>query len=80
MRQFYEAYGSNRKVSPPVRQLPWTHHLIILSQANGTPLARGQREHGELSSPKPPQACEVAAVLRLVDSTNRRLSIASASA
>jgi predicted nuclease of restriction endonuclease-like (RecB) superfamily len=33
MRQFYEAYGSNRKVSPLVRQLPWTHHLIILSQA-----------------------------------------------
>ena len=33
MRQFYEAYRSNRKVSPLVRQLPWTHHLIILSQA-----------------------------------------------
>jgi predicted nuclease of restriction endonuclease-like (RecB) superfamily len=33
MRQFYEAYRSNRKVSPLVRLLPWTHHLIILSQA-----------------------------------------------
>jgi predicted nuclease of restriction endonuclease-like (RecB) superfamily len=33
MRQFYEAYRSNRRVSPLVRQLPWTHHLIILSQA-----------------------------------------------
>ncbi|HCF60909.1 MAG TPA: DUF1016 domain-containing protein [Myxococcales bacterium] len=33
MRQFYEAYRLNRKVSPLVRQLPWTHHLIILSQA-----------------------------------------------
>ncbi len=33
MRQFYEAYRANRKVSPLVRQLPWTHHLIILSQA-----------------------------------------------
>ena len=33
MRQFYEAYCSSRKVSPLVRQLPWTHHLIILSQA-----------------------------------------------
>ncbi len=33
MRQFYGAYRSNRKVSPLVRQLPWTHHLIILSQA-----------------------------------------------
>lgn len=33
MRQFYEAYRRNEKVSPLVRQLPWTHHLIILSQA-----------------------------------------------
>jgi predicted nuclease of restriction endonuclease-like (RecB) superfamily len=33
MRQFYEAYRSSQKVSPLVRQLPWTHHLIILSQA-----------------------------------------------
>jgi hypothetical protein len=29
MRQFYEAYRRNEKVSPLVRQLPWTHHLII---------------------------------------------------
>jgi predicted nuclease of restriction endonuclease-like (RecB) superfamily len=33
MRQFYEAYRNNEIVSPVVRQLPWTHHLIILSQA-----------------------------------------------
>jgi predicted nuclease of restriction endonuclease-like (RecB) superfamily len=33
MRQFYEAYRANKKVSPLVRQLPWTHHLIILGQA-----------------------------------------------
>jgi predicted nuclease of restriction endonuclease-like (RecB) superfamily len=33
MRQFYEAYRGNRKVSPLVRQLPWTHHLIILNQS-----------------------------------------------
>jgi predicted nuclease of restriction endonuclease-like (RecB) superfamily len=33
MRQFYEAYRANIKVSPLVRRLPWTHHLIILSQA-----------------------------------------------
>jgi predicted nuclease of restriction endonuclease-like (RecB) superfamily len=33
MRQFYEAYRGNEKVSPLVRQLPWTHHLIILSRA-----------------------------------------------
>jgi predicted nuclease of restriction endonuclease-like (RecB) superfamily len=31
MRQFYEAYYNDKKVSPLVRQLPWTHHLIILS-------------------------------------------------
>lgn len=33
MRQFYETYRRNEKVSPLVRQSPWTHHLIILSQA-----------------------------------------------
>lgn len=33
MRQFYEAYRNDEKVSPLVRQLPWTHNLIILSQS-----------------------------------------------
>jgi predicted nuclease of restriction endonuclease-like (RecB) superfamily len=33
MRQFYETYHGNEKVSPLVRQLPWTHNLIILSQS-----------------------------------------------
>jgi predicted nuclease of restriction endonuclease-like (RecB) superfamily len=33
MRQFYEAYRGNEKVSSLMRQLPWTHHLIILSRA-----------------------------------------------
>lgn len=33
MRQFYEAYRSQEKVAPLVRQLPWTHNLIILSQS-----------------------------------------------
>lgn len=33
MRQFYDAYRGNSIVSPLVRQLPWTHHLIILGQA-----------------------------------------------
>ena len=32
MRQFFETYRSDKKVSPLVTQLPWTHHLIILSQ------------------------------------------------
>ncbi len=33
MRQFYETYRSERKVTPLVRQLPWTHNLIILTQS-----------------------------------------------
>lgn len=33
MRQFYETYRNDEKVSPLVRQLPWTHNLIILSQS-----------------------------------------------
>jgi hypothetical protein len=32
MRQFYEACRGDKKVSPLVRQSPWTHHLIILAQ------------------------------------------------
>lgn len=36
MRQFYEAYRSNRKVSALLRQLPWTHHLMILGQSKPT--------------------------------------------
>lgn len=32
MRQFYETYQDDVKVSPLVRQLPWTHNIIILSQ------------------------------------------------
>ena len=33
MRQFYEAYGGDKKVTPLVTQLPWTHNLIILTQS-----------------------------------------------
>ncbi|MEN0106820.1 MAG: PDDEXK nuclease domain-containing protein [Pseudomonas sp.] len=33
MRQFYEVYRDDEKVSPLVRQLPWTHNIIILSQS-----------------------------------------------
>jgi predicted nuclease of restriction endonuclease-like (RecB) superfamily len=32
MRQFYEAYCYDEKVSPLVRQLPWTHNLLIMSR------------------------------------------------
>ena len=33
MRQFFEAYPAAAKLSPAVRVLPWTHHLIILGQS-----------------------------------------------
>jgi predicted nuclease of restriction endonuclease-like (RecB) superfamily len=33
MRQFYEAYRGDQKVSALLRQLPWTHNLIILNQS-----------------------------------------------
>jgi len=32
MRQFFEAYRDDKKVVPLVRQLPWTHHLILLGR------------------------------------------------
>lgn len=32
MRQFFEAYRGQKKVSALLTQLPWTHHLIILGQ------------------------------------------------
>ena len=33
MRQFYDTYVGHEMVSALLRQLPWTHNLIILSQA-----------------------------------------------
>lgn len=33
MRQFYETYRDDEKVSPLVRQLSWTHNLLILSRS-----------------------------------------------
>ena len=33
MRQFFEAYRGETKLSPLVRVLPWTHNLIILTQS-----------------------------------------------
>jgi predicted nuclease of restriction endonuclease-like (RecB) superfamily len=32
MRQFYDTYRSDEKVAPLVRQLPWSHNLLILSR------------------------------------------------
>jgi predicted nuclease of restriction endonuclease-like (RecB) superfamily len=33
MRQFFDAYKGDEKVSALLAQLPWTHHLIILGQS-----------------------------------------------
>ncbi|MFU7598321.1 PDDEXK nuclease domain-containing protein [Legionella pneumophila] len=33
MKQFYETYHKDQIVSPLVRQLPWTHNLIIINQS-----------------------------------------------
>jgi predicted nuclease of restriction endonuclease-like (RecB) superfamily len=33
MRQFYETYKDDQKVSALLRQLPWTHNLTIISQS-----------------------------------------------
>ena len=33
MRQFYEAYRDDAKISALLRQLPWTHNLTILSRS-----------------------------------------------
>lgn len=33
MRQFFEAYKEQEKVSALLTQLPWTHHLMILSRS-----------------------------------------------
>src|SRR5207245_2043754 len=32
MRQFYDTYRLDEKVAPLVRQLPWSHNLLILSR------------------------------------------------
>lgn len=33
MRQLYDTYAQDEKVAPLVRQLPWTHNLVILGQS-----------------------------------------------
>ena len=32
MKQFFETYGGQPKLAPLVRELPWTHNLLILSR------------------------------------------------
>lgn len=36
MKQFYEAYSQEQKLSPLVRQLGWTNNLIILARAKSS--------------------------------------------
>jgi DUF1016 N-terminal domain len=39
MKQFYEAYRGDKVLAPLVRELPWTHNLLILGysyHSNGT--------------------------------------------
>lgn len=33
MRQFYEVYRDEKKVAPLVRQLSWSHNLVVLAQS-----------------------------------------------
>lgn len=32
MKQFYETYSNDEKLAPLVRELPWTHNMIIFSR------------------------------------------------
>ena len=34
MKQFYETYKDNEIVAPPVRQISWTHNVMILGATN----------------------------------------------
>lgn len=43
MRQFYEVYSGDEKVTPLLTQLPWTHNLIILSQSKRAQLRERYR-------------------------------------
>ena len=42
-RQFHETYAKDKRVAPLVRQLPWTHNLIILSQSRRAERTRTRR-------------------------------------
>ena len=33
MKQFYETYQGNEKLSPLVREIPWTHNILIMTSA-----------------------------------------------
>ncbi len=49
MKLFYETYQGDAIVSPLVRQLPWTHNLIIMGQSKSAE----EREFYQASFPAP---------------------------
>jgi hypothetical protein len=51
MRQFFEAYRDEEKVSPLVRQLPWTHHHELYEQL--APAAQGEPSPRDEIRPEP---------------------------
>ena len=32
MKQYYETYNDNEKLSPVVREIPWTHNVLIITR------------------------------------------------
>jgi hypothetical protein len=57
MRQFYDTYRGDEKVAPLVRQLSWTHNLLILSPADGAARAVEQARAGASAQRCPVRAC-----------------------
>jgi hypothetical protein len=58
MRQFFDAYQADAIVSPLVTQLPWTHHLILLSQTKHP----GRRRSPRMTLPPLPSSFLVIAI------------------
>ena len=40
MKQFYETYKDNKKLSPLVAEIPWTNNLLIMTACKQLPLKR----------------------------------------
>jgi predicted nuclease of restriction endonuclease-like (RecB) superfamily len=56
MCQFYETYAAEKKVSPLVTQLPWTHNLLILSQCKRSEEREFYLRRSALERKRTPQA------------------------
>ncbi len=54
MRQFFEAYRENEKVSALLTQLPWTHHMMILGQVKPDPARSTSMPSWWLMTPNTP--------------------------